>query len=427
MQGTGGIGPRDRAADEVEEGQCMAQFSFLVFSLHSDNSTAHISFPRTDQDLRANEWLGRIMEFLTSGQRPALQPVATVKRFLKQALCFFSNGGHLWHHQVSGRHQQVILTDAKRLSLVIQAHDQLSHKGFFSTHRTLADRFWWPSLDRNLKWFLMTCHECQLRSVQHVHIPPTVPIPTTLFLRVHIDTMHMSKAAGLSYIVQARCSLIAYLKFGMLAHETGIAVGKFIFNDILCHWGAVKELITNNSTPIVAGLDWLAKAYHIAHICISPYNKQANGVIERSHCIICESIVKTCTGDICRWPVVTPHIFWADRVTVCKDTGYSPFYMGHGVEPILPFDIMEATYLVPTWDAPLTVEELLAIQAHQLEKCSEDLAAIKGHVLQARHKSIEQFKKSHANLIIDYDFKPGALVLVWNTRIESDLSRKTKP
>ena len=125
--------------------------------------------------------------------------------------------------------------------------------------------------------------------------------------------------------------------------------------------------------------------------------------------------------------MVTPHIFWADRVTVRKDTGYSPFYMAHGVELILPFDITEATYLLPPWDAPLTVEELLASRARQLEKRSEDLDAIRDRVLQARHKSIAQFEKSHANLIVDYDFKPGALVLVRNTRIESDLSCKTKP
>ena len=93
------------------------------------------------------------MEFLASGQRPALQSETTIKRFLRQALCFFANGGHLWRRQVSGRHQQVILTDAKRLSLVIQAHDHLGHKGFFSTRRTLADHFWWPSIDRDVKWF----------------------------------------------------------------------------------------------------------------------------------------------------------------------------------------------------------------------------------------------------------------------------------
>ena len=110
----------------------------------------------------------------------------------------------------------------------------------------------------------------------------------------------MPKAGGFSYIIQARCSLISYPEFRLLCQETAVAIGKFIFNDILCQWGAVEELVTDNGVPIVAGLEWLSKTYHIAHIRISPYNKQANGIVERSHHTIRESLVHLCAGDIQR-------------------------------------------------------------------------------------------------------------------------------
>jgi transposase InsO family protein len=155
--------------------------------------------------------------------------------------------------------------------------------------------------------------------------------PALLFCRVHVDTMHMPKVAGLSYILQGRCSLISYPKFRILAKETGAAVGRFLFEDLLCRWGAV-EIVTDNRAPIMAGIEWLVKKYHITHIHILPYNKQANGIVERSHRSITESIVKACDSDITRWPTVAPHVFWADRVTVQKDTGFSPFYMAHGID-----------------------------------------------------------------------------------------------
>ena len=183
----------------------------------------------------------------------------------------------------------------------------------------------------------------------------------------------------------------------------------------------------DNGAPIVAGLDWLAKKYHITHIHISPYNTQANGIVECSHRSIWDSNVKACDGDISRWPVVTPHIFWVDRVTVRKDTGFSPFYMAHGINPILPFDLTEATFLVPKLDEPLSYTDLIAICARQLEKWESDLAMIKDHVLKARYVSIAQFKKENENVIKNYNFAPGSLVLVWNTRIENDLSHKMKP
>ncbi|KIJ43124.1 hypothetical protein M422DRAFT_138632, partial [Sphaerobolus stellatus SS14] len=174
-------------------------------------------------------------------------------------------------------------------------------------------------------------------------------------------------------------------------------------------------------------MDWLSQKYHINHIRISAYNKQANGLVERSHRSIRESIVKACDGNISRWPQVTPYTFWADRVTVRRNLGYSPFYMAHGVHPVLPFDVVEATFLVPRIDTPLSTIDLIALRARQLEKRIEDLEEIKARVLKARYASIAQFEKDNANLIVDYDFKEGALVLVRNSAIDTDLSRKTKP
>ena len=132
----------------------------------------------------------------------------------------------------------------------------------------------------------------------------------------------------------------------------------------------------DNGAPIVAGINWLAKKYHITHIRISPYNKQANGVVERSHRTIQDSIVKACDGNIACWPSITPHVFWVDRVTIRRDTGFSPFYMAHSIELILPFDLTEATFLVPKLDKPLLHVDLIAIQARQLEKWESDLAMV---------------------------------------------------
>jgi hypothetical protein len=71
------------------------------------------------------------------------------------------------------------------------------------------------------------------------------------------------------------------------------------------------------------------------------------------------------------WPTVAPHTFWVDRATTRKSTGHIPFYMAHGIEPILPFDITLADIA-----KPLFTDELLAIRTRQLQKREEDLAAI---------------------------------------------------
>jgi hypothetical protein len=101
--------------------------------------------------------------------------------------------------------------------------------------------------------------------------------------------------------------------------------------------------------------------------------------------------------------------------------------MVHGTHPLLPFDIYEATYLAPKQDFGMSTEELIAVRARQLAKRPQDLARIQDLVDDSRRQNLERFEKRHSSRIIDFDFQPGALVLVRNTRIEESLNRKTKP
>jgi len=72
----------------------------------------------------------------------------------------------------------------------------------------------------------------------------------------------MPHTGGYRYIVQARCSLIAWLKWHMLRVETRCTIGAFIFKEILCRWGMVGEIVTDNGTAYIAALDWLIDRYH---------------------------------------------------------------------------------------------------------------------------------------------------------------------
>jgi len=65
---------------------------------------------------------------------------------------------------------------------------------------------------------------------------------------------------------------------------------------------------------------------------------------------------------------MAPSVFWANHVTINWLTSYSPFFMAHGVEAVLPFDITEATYLLPSLETPASTEDLIAHHAQQLLK-----------------------------------------------------------
>ena len=140
----------------------------------------------------------------------------------------------------------------------------------------------------------------------------------------------------------------------MLCSENTIALASFIFKDILCRWGPLTEIVTDNGLTFVQALDVLADRYCIQHIHISPYNSQANGVVEWRHFNVQEAIIKSSPGGESCWHTVTHSVFWAEHITVLRSTGLSPYFMAHGVEPLFPFDLAKATFLIP----PLDMEPL---------------------------------------------------------------------
>jgi hypothetical protein len=113
----------------------------------------------------------------------------------------------------------------------------------------------------------------------------------------------------------------------MLKRENGNTIGDWIFQDILCRWGALMEIVTDNSGPFINVVNYLAKRYHIWHIRISGYNSKVNGIVERLHFDVRQALVKACEGDINKWNRGTYSIFWAERMTTRKRMGCSLFYM----------------------------------------------------------------------------------------------------
>src|SRR5882724_9395020 len=130
------------------------------------------------------------------------------------------------------------------------------HRAIFSTLSNLQERFWWPMLDEDVKWFVSTCHPCQTWQTCHLHLPPTIPNIPTLFHKVHIDTMLIPTVNKFRYLIQACCTLSSWAKWCPLWKKT---LGNFIFEDILCQWHGMAEIVTDNGPAFVAAAGYLAK------------------------------------------------------------------------------------------------------------------------------------------------------------------------
>lgn len=212
----------------------------------------------------------------------------------------------------------------------------------------------------------------------------------------------------------------------MLQKEMSRSLASFILHNIIYRWGTILEIVTNNGAAFVNACSYLAKHFHLKHIRISGYNSKANGIVEWSHFDVRQALFKACDGDQSKWSSVAYLVFWAERVTVRRRMGCSPYFATTGTQPLLPFDISEADYLLPPPESPLTMTELISRRAIALQKRREHLAELHNKVHSARLKAAQQFEKDHSHMIKDYNFKTGDLVLIRNTAIEKALNRKMR-
>jgi len=103
-----------------------------------------------------------------------------------------------------------------------------------------------------------------------------------------------------------------YLEWHMLQHENSCTLGSFVFEDILCHWGAVEEIVTDSGPAFVQAVEYLSKQYHINHIRILSYNSCVNGSVERRHFDVQESLIKAGNRKESSWTVIASSVFWAE-------------------------------------------------------------------------------------------------------------------
>jgi transposase InsO family protein len=156
--------------------------------------------------------------------------------------------------------------------------------------------------------------------------------------------------------------------------------------------GLIREIVTDNGPAFLKALAYLEKHYHIKHIRISGYNSQANGLVERSHFDIREAIFKACNGDKTKWSSIVYSVFWAERVTIKRRMGCSPYFAATGTHPLLPIDIAEANYLLPPPDSVLSTTDLIARRAITLQKRRNQLSRLKSQVYTARVQAAITFE-----------------------------------
>ena len=403
---------------------------FFGIDEENDGGLEYDDRNRTDAAREQDRWIPLVRHWIRSGKElPRGMSERETARFLRLASHFFMDeDGRLYRKSADGEHRLFIEQD-KRMAMLKGAHESLGHRGSFATNQLLARRFWWPQIERDVYWHVKTCQRCQERQKALYQIPRIETFTPSIFQQVHMDTMRMTpKSQGCAHIVHARCALTSWPEGRALKHENANTIADWMFTDIICRWGCIQEVIIDNGGPFVKAIRILGDKYNIRGIRISPYNSQANGKIERPHWDVRQMLYKAVGKEhLSRWFKFLPYVLWADRISIRKGTGCSPFFLVTGAHPLTPLDIQEATWLVVVPDRLLTTEELIGFRARALARHKDHVEEMRSRISQTKRRQLARFEQQSRYKIRNFNFKPGDLVLVRNSSVEKSLDSKMQP
>jgi hypothetical protein len=240
---------------------------------------------------------------------------------------------------------------------------------------------------------------------------PKVPDP---FRKWHLNTKHMPKSAGFQYILHARCALTEYPEIQTVRQENATAIATFITECLVSRYRPCLELVTDNGMPYVAAVEQIHWKWPIIrHIRISAYNSQANGIVERAHLTLQESLFKVAAARL--WKKHLDVVVMAERLSVRQSTGHSPFFLAHGIEPTLPMDVEDDTELGRAMKAVTSANEFMQARADGEPSRTQMLKQLAVDLQATRERAAKKAGKRRANQPVAEEFKPGQLVLKKNS------------
>ena len=404
----------------------------LALPLQDDSEAKEKYYDESHRSVGAiqqDEWMQHIAEWLRDrNHKPRGFTDKQLERLQRLGNRFLLFEGRIYRRGMEMQHRLYIRKE-HRTYMMTAGHDHNGHRGFFATKALLTQRFWWPEMERDINQFVKTCHPCQERQKQLVKIPPSKTHTPSIFEILHTDVMHMSPASnGCRYIVHGRDNLSSWPEGRAIRDEKARTIALWLYEDILCRWGAIRLIVTDNGSPFVAAVKWIEQKWGIKHIRISPYNSKANGTVERPHWDIRQMLYKaTGAANVNKWYWFLNSVLWADRITIRRRSGCSPYFMVTGAHPILPLDLEEATWLIKPPEGVISEDDLIGMRARALAKHRIHVEQMRQRVDKEKLKRLQAYERDFKAVIKDFKFSPGDLVLVRNTAIESSLDKKMKP
>ena len=259
-----------------------------------------------------------------------------------------------------------------RVPLIQRMHTDKAtgHHGYKKTLALLKERYLWGSMCADVAKVLKTCMHCWRyvkggpRSLPLKSIPKGWPgevLAMDLF-----GPLPLTKK-GNQYVLVLIDHFSRYVELVALKHSNAAGVVDALRDVWMPKHGVPVRLLSDNGTHFANKIvcDFCVNT-GVRKIFSTPYHPQGNAVVESFMRTLKKALASLVAEDGANWDLFLPAVALAHNSTPNLGTGYSPYFLVHGREPLLPvqryldeprLDLTSQQWLSRLWRARVQVYE----------------------------------------------------------------------
>ena len=389
---------------------------------------------RPGTQIRHVESLSRVIQSVTSGQdltRDEVKRAQECDKFCQspetgkaegRSEYFTDEDGVIYRRRKNGEHQ--VMVPASLVDRVIGLnHDPVTvgHPGRNRTLGILCLRFYWPGMRRDVEAYVQRCHTCQQTKPRHEFKAPMgdVSEPTTPFEITAMDVCGPFPRTenGNRYLLTFVDHLTHYPEAIPIKQMTAEECGRAYATHIIARHGSGSKLISDQGKNFTSAFfRETCKILGNRQIFTTAYHPQANGRLERFHKTLAEGLSHYVNASGNNWVTQVPLFLMAFRNTPHGTSRFSPFFLLHGREMVLPS--------LHDLKAKLSPEIRNSEHAPRLENLKVNLRLAYKLAREHARKSHIRNKRYYDRRARDREFAVGDYVYLYNPAIKAGLSSK---
>ncbi len=243
------------------------------------------------------------------------------------------------------KNKRIVVPQHLRQQIIKEMHDKTlsGHLGRNKTISRVSKKFFWPNMKNEIISYVDSCLKCQKikkhfnprQKLQHAQVNKP-------FQMIGIDVagpMTRTKDGNL-YIIAATCYFSKYAITKATKDFTAYTTAKFIFEDIICKYGHVEIILTDQGRNFEADLiKELCKLLGVEKLRTTSYHPKAAGEIERFNKSIKTMIACYVNQFHDDWDQYLIQLTFAYNTSANESTRISPYKVIFGRDETTIYDI----------------------------------------------------------------------------------------